>query len=376
MAGQDAGGGYRLLIWTGGMAGPGSGAWTRLSVLAAALARRDDVTLTVAVDDPTAATALDGLAPDADIAVVARRPGARRLLGAGAAIRRLVSATRADLVSLEVSPVPRGLAVPTTLTVHDLRALHGLGLRRWPSTEDLNTRLLLARSARRATAVIAVSPWTAADVAVRLGVPVERVHVVPNPVATASPESVGGPDPDHHDGRPFVLAVGHLERRKNLAVLADAVHDPAWPQDVLLVLVGRDHGTGGALRAALGTRGRVLGPLPDADLARLRGGALAVLVPSLLEGFGYSAVEAVAAGVPALVADRAALPDTIGVPSACVAADDPAAWARAVRELVLDPVARAELLRAERVALARFDPELVAERLVTLHRRLLAERGR
>lgn len=376
MAGQDVRGAYRLLVWAGGMAGPGSGAWTRLSGLVAALARRGDVTVCVAVDDPAAAEALRHDAPGADVELVPRLTGIRRLTGAGRRIRRSIARSRVDLVSLEVSPVPRGLAVPATLTVHDLRALHGLGLRRLPSTEDLNTRLLLGRSARRAAAVVAVSPWTAADVRARLGVPADRVHVVPNPIAIASSVPTGGPAPGLEDGRPYVLAVGHLERRKNLSVLAEAVLDPAWPEDLLLVLAGRDHGMGDALRDALGPRGRVLGPLPDAELARLRSGALAVLVPSLLEGFGYSAVEAVAAGVPALVADRAALPDTVGVTAACVAADDPSAWARAVRGLATDPAGRAELLLAERAALERFDPDAVAERLVDLHRRLLVEHGR
>lgn len=370
---------YRLGVSLVGMTGPGSGAWTRLAgLLPALLATTGGPSPTLIVDRPDVAAAVGALIPTGSGAeVVSVRPLSRaeRLTGLRRVLSDAVAACELDLLALEAPPVPAGLPVPAVLTLHDLRAYHGVPVRRMPTAEELNMRLLLPRQARRAAAVVAVSTWTAADVVARLGVAADRVHVVPNPVVGPATPTDGG-ESDASE-RTHVLALGHLERRKNLGVLVAASRRPEWPVDVRLILAGADHGQrAGLARDADPDRLVVPGAVAPAERERLLRGALAVAVPSLVEGFGYAAVEGIAAGAPALVADRAALPETVGTPEACLPPDDPAAWAVAVARLASDPAHRSRLLAAQRAGLARFDPAAVAARLVEVHRRVLDEHRR
>ncbi len=84
-----------------------------------------------------------------------------------------------------------------------------------------------------------------------------------------------------------------------------------------------------------------LGHVPDAALPGLYAGALAFVLPSRYEGFGLTALEAMACGTPVVVADRAALPEVVGTAGVLVDPDDPPAIAAAVLGALDDPALRA-----------------------------------
>jgi glycosyltransferase-like protein len=130
------------------------------------------------------------------------------------------------------------------------------------------------------------------------------------------------PDGPRHDGPPYVLALGGVEARKNTPRLLEAFarlreRDPA-ARDLRLVVAGGasllDHGPARqAWMASLQRLGlgegpdkpvQVLGPVPDAELPALLRGAQCLAMPSLAEGFGLVALEALACGTPVLVSDR------------------------------------------------------------------------
>ena len=107
----------------------------------------------------------------------------------------------------------------------------------------------------------------------------------------------------------YVLAVGDLGPRKNLGALADAVRRLADP-GLELALVGR---AGPGAREILGsTRARWLDHVSDADLADLYGAAAVTAFPSLHEGFGLPAVEAMACASPLVASNRGALAEVVG----------------------------------------------------------------
>ncbi len=238
---------------------------------------------------------------------------------------RLLAGLGADLLDHGFLPAPR-LPCRLVLTVHDTRHADGDAGARGPRWLH---RAVLRRAIRRADAVVVPSRFTADRIA-QLGGNPRRLAVIANAVdlAPAAPAA---------DAGTFFLHVGHLEPRKNLHLLLRAF--AALPADLRerreLRLVGADAGAGRRLReaaAALGIADRVafLGELPDAALPPLYAGAAAVCVPSLHEGFGLCAAEAIAAGAPLLVADRGALTEITGDRGRVLPGDDPARWALAM----------------------------------------------
>jgi glycosyltransferase involved in cell wall biosynthesis len=137
------------------------------------------------------------------------------------------------------------------------------------------------RVVRAADRVICVSEFTKQEVIALLGAPAAKIRVVPNGV-----EEVFTPEGPRAEGD-YVLAVGTLEPRKNLARIAAAV-------DGELRVVGAP-GWGGVEPPANVTR---LGEVGDDELARLYRGARCLVYASLYEGFGIPVAEALACGCP------------------------------------------------------------------------------
>ena len=259
-----------------------------------ALAALDDVRAVVPGRGP--------VAPVAGAALVRTRLPSRALHGAGALtgrprLGRLAGG--ADVTWLP-APAPAAPGRPFVLTVHDLS---------WEDRpqdftryERLWHRVARPRAlARAAAAVVCDADAVAAELGRRWGV---RAHVVE-------------PGVDHipaapHPGR-YVLYVGALEPRKGLDVLADAwARRPLDGTELLIAGEGRATVPGA----------RMLGHVDDDRLHALYAGALAVVVPSRLEGYGLPPREAAAHGTPSVVSDLPTLrlPGTLRVPPGDAAA--------------------------------------------------------
>jgi glycosyltransferase involved in cell wall biosynthesis len=167
--------------------------------------------------------------------------------------------------------------VPLVVTVHDLAVLRDPEwFNRWTRTYS---RIAVPRVVRAAGRLIAVSEFTRRELVELLGVPAEKIRVVPNAV-----EDVFTPDGPGAEGD-YALAVGTLEPRKNLARIAAAV-------DGELRVVGA-RGWGGVDPPP---NVRWLGEVSDEELARLYRGARCLVYASLYEGFGLPVAEALACG--------------------------------------------------------------------------------
>lgn len=250
------------------------------------------------------------------------------------------------------------LLIPSTraariVTVHDLDFLDHPDRTRGEIRRDYAA--LAAAHARRADQVIAVSPNTARDVEARLGVPRRRITICPLG-APSWPERA-----NEAPGPPCLLFLGTLEPRKNLGVLLEAyarmvTADPGVPP---LVLAG-GHGPGAAAlvaRAAVAPlAGRVECPgyVTDAQKRDLFARAVLFVLPSHFEGFGLTALEAMAAGVPVVAANRGALPDTIGPAGALIEPDDAEALAHVMTRILASPDEQQRMRDAGRQQAARF----------------------
>lgn len=203
--------------------------------------------------------------------------------------------TGADVVWMP-APAPGAPGSPLVLTVHDLSWIERPD--DFTAYERLWHRLMrFERLLRSADAVVCDDGSVAAALGERFGVDATVVEPgvgVPDTLVAADRE------------RPYFLYVGALEPRKGLDVL-----EQAWEQagvDADLVLVG-------AGRSPIGV-GEHLGLVPDDVLHGLYAGALAIVLPSYLEGFGFTPREAACHGVPSIVSDLPSLrlPGTLRVP--------------------------------------------------------------
>lgn len=298
--------------------------------LVAGLARRDDVQVS-ALTTRASADVLSALVGDPRRVHVL--PDAPTL--ALSAYERLAWATPAgiDVVHGVKQLLPRRTTATTVLTAHDMLLLDR------PQDFGRAKRTLLPApyraSLRSADVVLAVSRATAQRVAAYLPEVAERTAVVP--LATASDLLDGPPEPvPALAGRPYALVVGDSSPRKNLSTLV-----AAWPRvlsqrpDAVLAVVGPPswgRSETGEAWAQLIRAGAILplGRVPDAQLRWCYEHSAVVLCPSLAEGFGLPAAEALALGCRLVVSDDPALQEVAAGRAAVVSATDVAGWSAAV----------------------------------------------
>ncbi|ANT63270.1 hypothetical protein AYJ57_22610 (plasmid) [Salipiger sp. CCB-MM3] len=223
-------------------------------------------------------------------------------------------------------------------------------------------RLLSRRAASPRNYILTVSQHSK-DELLRLGLGTEdRMGVVPNGLG-----EVGRVRPDHAIlGRlglgqgSYCIALANLLPHKNIPLLLKAFADPALA-DLKLVLIGKA-GAEAFAEAGYPPGENVVFPgfVSDAELAALYSEALAVCVPSTEEGFGLPALEGMAHGAPALVADRGALPEVVGEAGVMLPANDPGAWVAAISGLASAPGRRATLSEAGRARASIFTWENAA----------------
>ena len=281
------------------------------------------------------------------------------------AVRRLspavFHATSPDLV-----PRTRCLVV----TCHDLIPLHFAsdylsGLGRLPERRAFN---VYTERLRRADRIIVPSLETRDDLVHDLGIDSANLRVIPH--AGLPQVAPHGETPDE----PYVLYGGGVEPHKNPELPLKAL--AATASKVALVVVGPwSARRGERLRERareLGVEGRVhwLGYVPSARLAALRRKAVAVLVPSYKEGFGFPVIEAMTDRVPVIASDTPALRETGGAAATYLGPNDSEGWARAIDMLVRDPLLRRDRVAAGYAQAARFSWTTTAEQTAAVYREL------
>ena len=238
------------------------------------------------------------------------------------------AARGADVLHCPTYRGPVRSRVPVVVTVHDLAVFRLPGA--FPPWMRTYSRHVVPRVVRNARVVAVVSEFTAGEVEELLRVPRERIRVVPNAVAETF--TADGPRADGE----YVLAVGTLEPRKNLARSIEA----AQRLGVELRVAGA-RGWGGV--EARGDGVTWVDFADDAELARLYRGALCVVYPSLYEGFGIPVLEAMACGAPVVTARGGATEEVAGGAAVLVDPYDVAAISAGIEEAI---ARRDELLAA------------------------------
>jgi glycosyltransferase involved in cell wall biosynthesis len=262
---------------------------------------------------------------------------------------------------------PQPLGWRTVLTVHDL------AFWRLPETHSPASRAYYAglrRSAHQASRIICVSQATRRDLLEATGVADDKVRVVPeapDPRFLLPPPPAEAPPGTGGAGRPYLLCVGTIEPRKNLpAVFRALARLPQRERPELRVVgaPGLDATAIQALPARLGLNGdvRFLGPRPTDELVALYAGALALVYPSLLEGFGLPVLEAMGAGAPVIASNRSSVPEVAGDAAILVDPEDDRSIAAALQRVTTSPALRDDLRARGRARVTQFSWDKAARR--------------
>lgn len=263
------------------------------------------------------------------------------------------------------SPLPRGPLTagspPFVVTVHDLVPI------RFPETTTRWSRLYGAITFRRvlgaAERIITDSQDTADDLNALARVPADKIRVVPLGVD----ELFFRPPPAKLGmAKPYILFVGTPEPRKNLTRLVSAMallRSRGLRERLVIVGAG---GWGAEMPASENVE--VLGRVSDEDLHSLYAHASCLALPSLHEGFGLPALEAMAAGTPVVAGNSGALPEVTGRAAVLVDPLDPASIADGICEAI---ASRDSLVARGRVRAREFSWRKTATLTARVYRELV-----
>jgi glycosyltransferase involved in cell wall biosynthesis len=302
---------------------------------------------------------------------------------------------RPDLVHIPLARVPLLMIRPYVVTIHDLANLYFDEEERSPMRMQLR-RYRFRRGLLRAARVIAVSDATRRDVESQMGVPpnrIRRVYNAPDPgfLGAGAEGSSGAPRAATAEERrrimeryqvnyPFLLYAGNIRRHKNVprlveafAVLREQLTGHPVYRELRLVIIGDTISQYPAVRQAVIKSKmeqvvRFLGFVPFETLRCFYESAAAFVFPSRYEGFGLPPLEAMACGAPVVTSNVSSLPEVVGDAAMLVNPENVFDIARGVREVLLNPELREDLIRRGREQAARFSWERTARQVLEIYR--------
>ena len=364
------------------LAGSPTGVGVSCDQLLRALATRSDVAVSAFAVTRRAAAVKDQLPPG-----VAFR-GLPIPTRAFHAAWRILGVPSAEFVAGPVSVVhgtnfvvPPSRRAATVVTINDATPwiypqLCAPASRAYPS--------LVRQAVRRGAFVHTASHFVAAELTGLISVRLESIRVIaygPPPVASGRAVAEGravaagldaGTSPTAVE-RPYILAIGTIEPRKDYPRLVEAFAELATTHAELRLVIAGAEGRGSqalddAVRAArCGDRIVRLGYVNDSLRSSLLDGAAALAYPSVYEGFGFPPLEAMAAGIPVVVTAGGAVPEVVGDGAVVVPVGDTAALAGALGQVISDDQLRLDLVARGHAQVSRYSWDATAEAMVALY---------
>jgi alpha-1,3-rhamnosyl/mannosyltransferase len=289
-----------------------------------------------------------------------------------------------DVLHATFTIAPWCPASSVVLTVHDLCA--DVHPDFFPTRVRARLRFLIRRGIKRADWIVVPSEATRRELAEYHGFPRERVTVIPHGIEPSIMDTGQGLAPaDERTIRAlpseFVLYVGRFHARKNLPRLVEAMaalkarRGAATP----LVIAGRDLWGEQVLRERIGALGMEADVIftdyvGDALLARIYERAAVFAFPTLHEGFGIPALEAMAHGVPVVASNVSSMPEVCGDAAWLIDPLDVEALSHGLERVIDDSELRARLVAAGRERVREHTWERSASMHVAVYRDVASEK--
>ena len=282
---------------------------------------------------------------------------------------------RLDLLHSPGSVSPLFLPCPSVVTVLDLIYLS------FPETFPLPARLamkfLVARSARRSEAVIALTGYSRDEMLWSFDLPADRVTVIPLGVERWGGEEIGGEGvlKDRGINSPYLLCVAAAHAHKNLYRVLEAFYRLP-PGNYQLVIMGVKHNRyvhhlrKMVERLGLGDKIIFTGWVTEKEKRIIYRGADLLIYASLLEGFGLPVVEAMSAGVPVACSDGPSLAEVAGEAAYLFNPYSVEDMTRAIAACLRSPSLRLDQIRKGKKHAAKFSWPETARRTLALYRKL------
>ncbi|MCK9262885.1 MAG: glycosyltransferase family 4 protein [Desulfomonilia bacterium] len=279
----------------------------------------------------------------------------------------------------------QAIGVPTVATIHHPMTVdrdvevgsekiwwRKLKVRRWYSFINMQKRV-----SRRLSHIITVSEASKDDISRQFAIPPYRFRVVANGINTDIFHPVDGVRRKENQ----IMATNSADTPlKGLRYLIEAVASIRRYRDVTLTVIGKPKKDGviDRLVNSLDAHGFITftGRIPDEDFARYYAGTTMAVVPSLYEGFGLPAGEAMACRVPVISTTGGALPEVVGDAGVLVEPGNARALEKAIVDLLENPEKRGTLAKAgyERVK-RHFTWSNTAQNVVDVYREAISAHG-
>ena len=268
--------------------------------------------------------------------------------------------------------------IRTVVTIHDLIFLRHPEYYHWLDTKIYAWKF--HRTLREADRIIAISERTRRDIIELGGINDDCIDVVyqscsPRFATDVTPQQANEVRQCYNLPQRFILSVGTIEPRKNIAEAVEALN--YLPDDIHLVAVGHPTEYSKQIlqsisNSPLAARVHFLYGVSDAYLHTLYHEAEVFVYPSRYEGFGIPIIEAIHSGLPVVAATGSCLEEAGGPDSLYVSPDDPQALAATVSDLLRGIPGREERIRRSRDYVRRFEGTDVAGQVLNIYRQLLA----
>jgi glycosyltransferase involved in cell wall biosynthesis len=295
--------------------------------------------------------------------------------------RELLTA-RPNLLFVPAHVIP-AIHPPTVVTIHDLGYLHV------PEAHPASQRRMLdwttRWSAKVARHIIVPSGQTRDDLISHYRVPSDKITIVHHGVhdrfRSAGPDGPTQIRRAYGLERPYVLAVGTIQPRKNYPLIARAMMSPGSASGGHdLVIAGKrgwlsDQVMSDLHAAGMGNRLRFLDYVPDDHLPSLYAGAALFVQSSRFEGFGMPVLEAMAAGTPVVCAEASSLSEIAGDGAVFFTPDEHLSLANRIGSILGKPEYREHLRHRGQQWSGRFTWERAASETLHVLRRAISQYG-
>lgn len=275
--------------------------------------------------------------------------------------------------------------IPSIITIHDLTTLRYPDLN--PKFDYWYWKLILPVMVRKARIITTVSKNAAKDIIKYFNIPKEKIRVIYNSYASIyepmPPSVIKRIKRKYQISGAYILSVGRIDPKKNLSLLVEAFAKLVKENKYTgkLVLVGEVYRKNPDLRLRstiekhhLEQRIIFTGPVPDSDLVSIYSGATVVVITSLHEGFGITALEAMACGVPLVTTPAGAIREVVSDGALIVENPTPHNLQQSILAVIQSPKMRNGFIRKGYNRSREFSWKKSAIKMISIYKELSTAR--